>query len=261
MSRPLKAEEKSAGEKTLEQKILELERANQVKKEFLTIMSRELRTPLNTVMGYTAMIKEKLLGEINAQQEKALAKVLSRANDQLRIIQSVLYASALESGEVKTENHEISLADFLDNLRSSYKGPLDKEFKIHWDYPSDLPVVSTDSLKLRQILEHLIENAVRFTAKGRVTLSARYSPGTKTAEFKVADTSIEIPKEVVQAISEKSRQMDSSETILLLYGGVGLGLYIVKKSAAILGGEVRVESEPGKGSTFIVTIPGEAVPS
>ena len=231
---------------------VELERANKMKTEFLSIMSHELRTPLSVVMGYAGMVKDRLLGEINSEQEKALETVIRRAIDLLTMINSILYATSLEAQAMKAESREVSLSDFLIDLRSTYEVPSSKGLILIWDYPSELLVVKTDSGKLRHILQNLINNAIKFTDSGSVKISARYFRETKTVEFKVADSGIGIPKEKLPTIFEMFRQVDSSET--RLYGGVGLGLYIVKRFTELLGGKVEVESELGKGSTFTVTI-------
>jgi len=258
----------------------QLSRSNKVKDEFLSVMSHELRTPLNVVMGYTGMIRDRLLGEINPEQEKALEKVISRARDQLTMISSILQATQLEAEGIKVETGEVSLGDLLDDLRSGYAIPLGKELSLIWDYPSDLPVINTDGEKLKHILHNLINNAIKFTARGQVTVSARIRqqaignsenmqeeknflkpsasslpPQTSDAwvELKVSDTGIGIAKENQSMIFERFRQVDSSET--RRHGGVGIGLYTVKKFTELLGGKVEVESEVGKGSTFTVTIP------
>jgi len=262
-----------------------LAKSNRVKDEFLSVMSHELRTPLNVVMGYTGMIKDGLLGDINPQQEEALDKVINRANDQLTMINNVLYATVIETEKVKAEMVEVDLGGFLSNLRTAYHGPINKNLTLNWDYPPNLPVIKTDSAKLKQILQNLINNAIKFTEKGNVAVSAKIrqqaegnrqqeedplTPRSTEAhdrshasrltpsfvEFKVADTGVGIPKEALPFIFEKFRQVDSSET--RLFGGVGMGLYIVKKLTELLGGKVEVESEPGRGSTFTVTIPLES---
>jgi len=237
----------------------DLSRSNKVKDEFLSVMSHELRTPLNVVMGYTGMIKDRMLGEINPEQEKALEKVISRARDQLTMISSILQATQLEAEGVKVESQEFGLGDFLGDLRSSYEGSFGKELTLIWDYPSDLPVIKTDSEKLKHILQNLINNAIKFTEKGSVKVSARCLPDFQIAEFKVSDTGIGIAQEYFPIIFERFRQVDSSET--RAYGGVGIGLYIVKRFTELLGGKVEVESDPGKGSTFTVTIPCESYQS
>ena len=226
-----------------------------MKDEFLSVMSHELRTPLNVVMGYAGMMKDGLLGDLNPKQQEALEKIINRANDQLTLVNNILFATVLEAEKLKVDMHEVNLGDFLNQLRSIYDAPINKEITLSWNYPVELPFVRTDSGKLKQILRNLIDNAIKFTDKGSVTVSAGYIPDAKTVQFKVADTGIGISKETLPIIFEKFRQADSSET--RPYGGVGLGLYIVKKLAESLGGKVEVESELGKGSTFTVTLPLE----
>jgi len=169
------------------------------------------------------------------------------------------------------EAREVSLEEFLADVRSNYAIPLGKELSLVWDIPSDLPVIHTDGEKLKHILQNLINNAVKFTDKGSVTVSVRaggrdqglgvsadpqsLTPNPGYVEFKVADTGIGIAGENLTAIFERFRQVDSSET--RRYGGVGIGLYIVKKFTELLGGTVEVESKPGKGSTFTVIVPRE----
>lgn len=258
-----KLEQEKRHSQKMEELADELRKANKVKDEFLSVMSHELRTPLTVVMGYTGMIMDGLLGEINENQKKALQKIINRSNDQLAMINSVLQATALEGRAVKVDSHEVNLRNFLDELRSSYDVPVVGQHSLKWHYPSDLPVVKTDSAKLKQILQNLMNNAIKFTEKGTVTVSARIKEGLspqasrRFVEFKVVDTGIGIPKEHLHSIFEKFRQVDSSET--RSFGGVGMGLYIVKKFTEMLEGTVKVESELGKGSTFTVTIPCERV--
>ena len=230
-----------------------LEKANRVKDEFLSVMSHELRTPLNVVVGYSGMMLDGLLGEINQQQKEALQKIINRAADQLTLVNNILYATVLEAEKIKIESHEIDLQDFLHNLNAGYDIPTSRDLIIKFEHPSELPVIRTDGQKLKQILQNLIDNAVKFTEKGTITISARYISEAKAVEFKVADTGIGISKGHLPLIFDKFRQVDSSET--RLYGGVGMGLYIVGKFTELLGGTNEVESELGKGSTFTVTIP------
>ena len=233
----------------------ELAKSNRVKDEFLSVMSHELRTPLNVIMGYTGMVRDGMFGEINAEQQRALEKVISRAKDQLTMISSILEATRMEVEKVAVETQEFDLGKFLEDLRSSYEVPLDKPITLNWDYPSDLPLVNTDKGKLDHILHNLINNAIKFTDNGSVTVSAWYYPLAKSVEFKIADTGIGIPKDSREAIFEIFRQVDSSET--RAHGGVGIGLYIVKKFTELLKGKIHVESESGKGSTFTVKFPVE----
>ncbi len=235
---------------------VELVKSNRVKDEFLSIMSHELRTPLNVVMGYTTMVKDGILGEINPEQKMALQKVMDRARDQLAMITSILQVTQMEAEAGTAECSEMELGDLLEEIRSTFDVFPDKGITLRWDYPPDLPAVKSDREKLKHILQNLIHNAIKFTDKGYVTVSAWYVHGAERVEFKVADTGIGIPKETLPVIFEMFRQADSSER--RSYEGIGLGLYIVKKYAELLGGTVEVESKPGEGSIFMVTIPCES---
>jgi GAF domain-containing protein/CheY-like chemotaxis protein len=248
----------------LKQKIEELELANKIKGEFLSVMSHELRTPLNVVMGYTAMIKDGMLGTVNPEQKKALEKVILRSSELLNMITSILYATSIEAKEVRVQNSQFALSDLLDELSKSYKISLTKPITLKWDCPSDLPALTSDREKLRFVLQKIIDNAIKFTETGGVTISAGLrESGLREAkalpvarhwlEIKVADTGVGIAKEKLPIIFEKFRQADSTET--RRYGGVGLGLYIAKQFTDLIGGKIEVETEEDKGSIFTVKVP------
>jgi len=232
---------------------LELEKANKVKDEFLSVMSHELRTPLNVIVGYTDILFDGMLGEINLEQQEALGKVLGRSSDLLNMISSILDATSIEAEATRVESEETNLKEFINELKSTCDVPIGKMIRLNWDFPSDLPVFKTDSTKLKQIIQNLVNNALKFTDKGHVTVTVRHDPEAKIIEFKVADTGVGIPKDALPIIFDMFRQADSSET--RNYGGVGLGLYIVKKFTELLGGKVGVESELSKGSTFTLRFP------
>jgi signal transduction histidine kinase len=233
----------------------ELEKANQVKDKFLSVISHELRTPLNVIMGYTGLLAEGMLGALNLQQDDALKKVAIQSHDLLSIVSNLLRATQIGSGEIKAERAKMDLGQLLDEIKNAYDLPRNNELTLNWDVSGNLPIVETDSVKLRHILENLINNAIKYTEKGHIGISGRYLSQTNTIEFKVADTGIGIAKESLPIIFDKFHQLDDSNT--RPYGGMGLGLYIVKKYTELLDGEVEVKSELGKGSTFTVTIPCE----
>jgi signal transduction histidine kinase len=237
----------------LEQANRSLVKANKSKDEFLHVMSHELRTPLNVVLGYSQLVKDETFGTINQEQGKALDKVMARGKELLSMISEILSASTIEAGKVRAEKSQFQMGELLDDLRSNYEIPLDKKVIFNWDYPSEPRTINTDADKLKHILQNLINNAVKFTDEGSIILTARYFPETKGAEFKVVDTGIGIEPAMLPSIFEMFQQLDSSET--RTHGGVGLGLYIAKKYAEVLGGQIQVNSEVGKGSTFTVTIP------
>ena len=147
-----------------------------------------------------------------------------------------------------------------------FKAPEAKHRRLIWDYPLDLPSIKTDRDKLKQILQHLIHNAIKFTGNGEVTVSAKVKHAVenrtrnnaqnredKLVEFKVTDNGIGISEEKLPIIFEMFRQVDSSET--RNHEGVGLGLYIAKHFTELLGGNIAVQTAINKGSTFTVTIP------
>jgi PAS domain S-box-containing protein len=232
---------------------VELEKASKVKSEFLGLMSHELRTPLNAILGYAAALRDKMFGDINPQQEEALGKVENQSYDLLAMITSVLEATRVESEALSVDRQDLDLVEFFDELRTSYQIPSPKSLELVWDYPGRMPIVKADRVKIKHILQNLINNAIKFTEKGRIVITARTTG--RALVLTVRDSGIGIAPENVAEIFGMFRQVDSSDT--RPYGGVGLGLYLVKKFADLLGGSVDVASVPGRGSTFTVTLPCE----
>ncbi|HXV78623.1 MAG TPA: HAMP domain-containing sensor histidine kinase, partial [Candidatus Binatia bacterium] len=225
----------------------------QVKDEFLGVVSHELKTPLNVISGYSNMLTEGKLGEVTPIQEKALQTVSRQSKELHNLINSVLQVNSIEAEMLQAEFREVNFWEFFSELRAFYDSPLGKDVKLVWALPTDLPVLLADRRKLRHILENLINNAIKFTDQGTVTISARFLASKKMMEFKVADTGIGIPKEILPSIFERFRQVDSSDA--RVHGGVGLGLYIAKKYATLIGGTIHVDSKLGQGSTFALRIP------
>jgi len=221
--------------------------------DLISAMSREVRTPLNIVMGYAGILRDKLLGDLNPEQESAVTKMMGQTNDLLLMISNGVEAHRIDSGMAKPASHNVHVGSLLDELKLSYDFSIGKNVKIVWHYPHDLPVIVSDANKLRLILQNLIHNAIKFTQEGQVSISARYVSETKSLEFEVADTGVGIPSESRHAIFEKFRQLSSSGKDF--FGGMGLGLYVAKTFTKLLGGAIRVESECGKGSIFKVTVP------
>ena len=230
-----------------------LEKANRVKEDFLSVMSHELRTPLNVICGYTKLVQEGMMGKVNAEQRKALDKVGRHAGELLFMVNSIMSATQIEAEALTLDCHEFLLTGLLDELKSLYDYPRGKDVRLEWDYPDDLPSLHSDSDKLKHILQNLINNALKFTDAGSVTVTARQIGEQPGVELTVADTGIGIPPEDLPTIFERFRQIDSSRT--RAHGGVGLGLHIVKTFTEMLGGEIEVASSLGHGSTFTITFP------
>lgn len=239
-----------------QQQTEELRHAHLIKDEFLKVVSSELKTPLNVIAGYTDMFNQGLLGELTPIQEKAIETIGRQSRELHGLISKVLQVSDIESETLLAAKTEINLWEFMSELRAEYDAPLAKNVKIIWDYPADLPTLQGDRPKLKRIAENLINNAVKFTDHGAVVISLNYLAPSKILELKIADTGIGIAREQRGVIFQKFRQLYDAHQVLQ-QGGVGLGLYIVKKYMDVLGGEISVDSEPGMGSTFTMRIPVE----
>jgi signal transduction histidine kinase/HAMP domain-containing protein len=237
----------------LKKKTMELEKASKGKDEFLGVISHELRTPLNVIKGYTEIMMQGMLGNISGEQKKALETISNQSMELFNMINGVLQVTKIEADALQAATWDVNLCRLFDELRTNYNIPFGKELVIKWDYPIDLPIISTDDEKLKAVIQNLVNNAIKFTEKGIVTIAVRHLVETSMVEFKITDTGIGIPKEKIDSVFNMFQQVDSSAT--RKYGGVGLGLYIVKKFTELLGGRVVVESSFAEGSTFIVTLP------
>ena len=235
----------------LEQANRSLVNASKAKDEFLNIMSHELRTPLNVISGYAQILKDGVLGRVEPEQDHGLKTILVQSKELLRMINEVLQVGSLEGGNVSAKFADVNLRDFFADIRSTYEVLPQKGIPLYWNIPDKLPMVNTDGEKLKHILQNLINNAIKFTEEGSVTISARHI--SQAIEFKVKDTGIGMPNETLPSIFQMFRQLDGSGT--RSYGGAGVGLYIVKKFVELLNGKIEVESVLDKGSTFTVIIP------
>jgi signal transduction histidine kinase len=232
----------------------ELRHAHHIKDDFLKAVTTELKTPLNVITGYTDMFRDGLLGAMTPIQEKAIETLARQSKDLSRLINSVLQVSSMEAETLRIQLQDMSLWEFLSELRLQYDHPLGKNVKFVWDYPADFPTVQGDRSKLKRILENLINNAIKFTDHGTITVSTKYVAAKKTLHFTVADTGVGIPQEQIAAVFERFRQVQGADA-KMQRGGIGLGLYVVKKYVDLLGGNVHVESCAGQGSTFRLQIP------
>jgi len=231
--------------------VSELERANRLKSEFVATMSHELRTPLGAVTGYTDLLLEGVFGTLTPEQVDTLQKVQRSAQELLTLINSTLDLSRLETGQTGSVFTEVRLADLIDEVDSETRGLQERSpLSFLWKVSPNLHV-RTDPAKLKLVLKNLIGNAIKYSERGTVTLDA--FPAKGGVEIVLADTGIGIPPEALPIIFEPFRQADASSK--RRHGGVGLGLYIVRRLLDMLGGFVSVDSEVGRGSTFRVWLP------
>jgi signal transduction histidine kinase len=234
----------------------ELARANQVKSEFVATMSHELRTPLNVIIGFNDLLLEDEFGILGQEQADVLRRVDRSAHELLDLINATLDLSRLESGQLPLDVGDVSVRGLLQELRRE-TAPLHTrkpDLQLDWVIPTDLPTIRTDAMKVRVILKNLLANALKFTDDGRVVVRAREHE--KGIEVTVTDTGIGIPPETMQVIFEPFRSGAASSKT-----GIGLGLYIVRRLLAELGGSIEAQSAPGKGSTFRVCIPSHPDPN
>jgi len=232
---------------------LELEKSNKIKNEFLAVMSHELRTPLNIIMNYTDMVKGGMFGELRPPQDQALGKVTHQSHELLKMINGILEVTKLEAGTVNLEKGQVNVSDLMFSLRSEYGAALEKDVRLIWSVPPDIPLLESDGVRLKQILNYLIDNAIKFTEEGTVSVSVCELPEEGMIEFRVTDTGIGISEESIPLIFEKFRQIDSTDT--RAYGGIGLGLYLARTYTRMLGGTMAVQSQLGHGATFTLCLP------
>ena len=231
----------------------ELEKSNKIKDEFLGVMSHELRTPLNIIMNYSEALRMGTFGEIDSDQARGIDKIRLQAGHLLALINGILEITKIESGSVSLDMRPVDLNEFMAELRTDYMLPAENDVALVWRDAANLPHLLTDRVKLRQIITNLINNALKFTAQGSVTVSTEISAIGDAWEIHVEDTGPGIARELLPFVFEKFRQIDSATT--RNYSGAGLGLYIVKNFVALLGGAIDVRSDLGKGSVFSVTLP------
>jgi signal transduction histidine kinase len=230
----------------------ELERANRLKSDFVASMSHELRTPLNLIIGYNDMLLDGAFGEIAADQGEILRRMSKSSRELLDLIEATLDLSRLETRRVPVDLKEVSVAELIHEIDTETQGWRHKPgVRFQWEIEDDSLRLHTDPVKLKMILKNLMVNALKFTEHGSVTVAARSSGNG--AEIAVRDTGIGIARDAQAVIFEPFRQ--ANRGIAGGYGGVGLGLYIVRRLLDVLGGTVSVESEPQRGSTFTVWLP------
>jgi signal transduction histidine kinase/ActR/RegA family two-component response regulator len=239
-----------------ESALAELQRVNRYKSDFLANMSHELRTPLNSVMILSRVLSENAENNLVPQQIEYAQIIHKSGEELLHLINDVLDLAKVEAGKVEIVPEPVAVADVADYVERMFRPvATQKGLALAVEVARGAPAqVVTDRAKLQQILKNLIANAIKFTDAGSVT--ARFSAAAGVLEIAVTDTGIGITPEQHSRIFDAFTQADSSTS--RRYGGTGLGLTIARDLARLLDGDLRVDSEAGRGSTFVLSLPAEA---
>jgi signal transduction histidine kinase len=232
------------------------EEADRAKSQFLATMSHELRTPLNAIIGYSEMLIEE--AEEGGQEGfiPDLQRILSQGKHLLALINDILDLSKIEAGKMTLSLETFDLAPLLREVTATVKPLVDKNGNVlKVEYPDLIGAMHADGTRIRQCLLNLLSNASKFTQNGTITLAVQRQElnGREWVVFRVADTGIGMTPEQAAKLFRAFTQADASTT--RKYGGTGLGLVISRKFCRMMGGDVFVESEPGKGSTFTIQVP------
>ena len=238
----------------VEEKSRQLEMASQHKSQFLASMSHELRTPLNAIIGLTEMMVTNAARFGTEKAAEPLRRVHRAGSHLLGLINQVLDLSKIEAGKLELSPETVTLAPLIDEVIGTARQLAEQnKNRLVVESQENLGSLTVDPMRLRQILFNLLSNACKFTKDGRVTLRVRkVVDGRNWIEFAVADTGIGMTPEQQAKLFEEFTQADSSTA--RQYGGTGLGLAITRKLARMMGGDVTVTSEPGKGSVFTVRL-------
>ena len=231
-----------------------LEQASALKSQFLANMSHEFRTPLNAILGYTHMLLNGVTGSVSDTQRKSLTRIDSNSRHLLALINDILDITRIEAGRMPLNVSSFAIPELVDEVMSELE-PIIKRSNLSVSARTGgkLPMLKSDRQKVKQIVLNLLSNALKFTPAGSVTITARYEMRTRTIDIAVRDTGVGIGTEDQVKVFEDFRQLDSSPA--RGYGGTGLGLSICRRLAQMLDGTMELDSQLGKGSTFVLSLP------
>ena len=235
------------------------EEASRAKSEFLANMSHELRTPLNAIIGYSEMLQEIATDETQEEFTPDLKKIQSAGKHLLGLINDILDLSKIEAGKMQLYVERFKVRPVIDEVTNTLQPLIEKNNnRLELDCDKDLGEIAADQTKTRQILFNLLSNACKFTKEGKIRLEARRRKGEdgEWMQFQVQDTGIGMSLEEIAKLFKPFTQADPSTT--RKYGGTGLGLAISRRFCQMMGGDLRVESQPGRGSTFTLELPTQA---
>ncbi len=238
----------------LDEKAEQLSGANEMKTRFLSYLSHEFRTPLNSILALARLLLDRSDGDLAPEQEKQVTFISRSASELTDMVNDLLDLSKIEAGKIEIYPSEFEVANLFSALRGMLRPMLaGEQVNLIFEEPSELPPLYTDEGKVAQILRNFLSNALKFTERGEVRVSAQLATNRRAVIFSVADTGIGVAPEDQERIFEEFTQVKHS--LQKKVKGTGLGLPLCRKLAELLGGSVEVKSQPGVGSTFSTSIP------
>jgi signal transduction histidine kinase/CheY-like chemotaxis protein len=238
----------------LDERADHLRRADEIKTRFLSDMSHEFRTPVNSIQALARMLLERTDGDLTPEQERQVTFIGKAADSLSELVNDLLDLAKVEAGKVEVRSVDFEVANLFGALRGMLRPLLAGEsLGLVFEDPEDVPPLHTDEAKVSQILRNFISNAIKYTDRGEVRVSACYLPEEKSVAFSVADTGIGIAAEDQERIFQEFTQLDSPQQRRVK--GTGLGLPLCRKYAELLGGHVELASTVGVGSTFTAVVP------
>jgi PAS domain S-box-containing protein len=235
----------------------DLRRANRLKSEFLGMMSHELRTPLSAILGYADLMRDGAMGTISAEQTEVLDRMLLNGRGLLELINMTLDVNRLDAGRATLDVSDFTMDGLLIELRGEFAmRALRDGVAVTWPAELNALPLRTDHAKLKLVLRNLIDNALKFTPAGTVGITVACDHDLDRVCVSVSDTGLGIPDDALPEIFDMFYQVDNRPTTSR--GGIGLGLYLVRRYTELMGGRVTVRSSAGEGSTFSVDIPCRA---
>ena len=245
----------------LDQRAEQLRSVSDLKSKFLSHMSHEFRTPLNSILALSRLLSDRVDGELNAEQTRQVDYIRRAAQDLLEMVNDLLDLAKVEAGRLDVRPSEFSAASLFATLRGSLRPLLvNPAVELVFDEPQGLPDVYGDEQKVTQVLRNFISNALKFTERGHVRVGARLDRSHQRIVFSVEDTGIGIDAKGLEVIFQEFSQLDGR----LQKGGTGLGLPLSKRLAQLMGGDVGARSAPEQGSTFELHLPlrfGQSAPA